>query len=333
MQKIFILLCLVFVFKTSDAQLFPTFGNSRTGASGMQFLKIHQDARSTAMGGAVVGMINDPAALYWNPAAISATDSARANIQLSHNRYLGDTRCNMLAATAKAGKLSYVGLNVISVNYGVIDETTEFMPGGTGRQVFVSNTLIGLTYAKVLTESFTFGVNAKWANEVIADVITNNVLFDLGLYYNVGLMHSRFGVAFSNFGLNVSPQGEVTILKFNGDQRVNSFNNISTPGLFRIGAAFDPIHDNKNILTLAAQLNHPTDNNETFALGAEYSYKRFLFGRAGWEFGSDARYLFPSAGVGIKMPRQFGNMRFDYSIVSQERIGNINRFTLQFSIL
>lgn len=316
-----------------NAQLFPTFGNSRTGASGMQFLKIPHDARSTALSGAVVGIINDPSALFWNPAGITKSDTAAASFLLSHNRYFSNTNCNMLGVTAKAGRLSYLGLSVIHVNYGEIDETTEFMPQGTGRKVFISNALIGLTYAKILTESFSFGLTAKWANEVIAEVVTNNILFDLGLSYNIGLMHSRFGVAFSNFGLNVSPAGEVTILKFNGEQTVNSFSSISAPGLFRIGAAFDPLHTKNNVLTIAAQINHPTDNNETFAIGAEYGYKNMLYARSGWEFGADQRNLFPSTGVGLKLPRRFGNIRFDYSYVVKERIGNINRFTLLFGLL
>lgn len=334
MHKIFAItvFCSMLAAKAS-AQLFPTFGNSRTGASGMQFLKIQHDARSTGMAGAVVGMINDPSALFWNPAGITQTDTAAANFLLAHNRYFADTKCNMLGVTAKAGKYGFVGLSVIHVNYGQIDETTEFMPMGTGRKVFISNSLIGLSYARILTDAFSFGLSAKWANEVIADVITNNVLFDLGLFYNIGLMHSRFGVSFSNFGLNVSPQGEVTILKFNGEQQVSNFSSISAPGLFRIGAAFDPIHLDKHILTVSAQLNHPTDNNETFSVGSEYAYKNLMFARTGWEFGSDERNLFPAAGFGIKLPRRFGNIRFDYSYVVKERIGNINRISLQASLL
>ncbi|MFN4083588.1 MAG: PorV/PorQ family protein [Bacteroidia bacterium] len=333
MYRLLFIISVIVLSQSAKAQLFPTFGNSRTGASGMQFLKIPHDARSTAMSGAVVGMINDPSALFWNPAGITGTDTATANFLLAHNRYFADTKCNMLGVTSKVGKLGYLGLSVVNVNYGQIDETTEFMPAGTGRQVFISNSLVGLTYAKILTEAFSFGLTAKWANEVIADVITNNVLFDLGLFYNIGLMHSRFGVSFSNFGLNVSPQGEVTILKFNGEQNIANFSSISAPGLFRIGAAFDPIHKGNNVLTVTAQLNHPTDNNETFAIGSEYGYKNTLFARGGWEFGSDERNLFPSTGIGIRLPRRFGNLRFDYSYVVKERIGNVNRISVQASLM
>ena len=53
--KITLLYLFLFAISIAQAQILPTFGNSRTGGSGMQFLKIAPDARSSAMSGAVVG--------------------------------------------------------------------------------------------------------------------------------------------------------------------------------------------------------------------------------------------------------------------------------------
>jgi hypothetical protein len=92
------------------------------------------------------------------------------------------------------------------------------------------------------------------------------------------------------------------------------------------------MHSKNQILTLLAQLNHPTDNNETFAVGAEYGYKRLLFARTGWEFGSDEAYTFPTAGLGIRLPRKFGDFRFDYSLVTKSRMGNSHRLSLLFNL-
>ncbi len=332
MRSYLILLLFCLMLLPAGAQLLPTFGNSRTGGSGMQFLKIPHDARGTAMGGAAVGIANDASALFWNPAGITGSDTAKVNIMLSHTRYYANTQANFLGAVLKAGRLSYLGLQVISLNYGDMDETTEFQPYGTGRTVNLSNVLVGLTYAKILTDNFSFGLTGKWAHEGIADVTVNNFLFDLGLTYNIGLKYSRFGVTFSNFGLNVSPGGEVKILKLNGEKTVSNFSEVSVPGIFRVGGAFDPIHRRNHVLTLAGQLNHPTDNNETFALGAEYAYRNLLFGRSGYEFGSDENFSFPTAGLGIRLPRKFGNFRFDYSLSNKPRLGNLHRLTLAFCI-
>ncbi len=326
------ILCLVCFLQTSSAQLLPTFGNSRTGASGMQFLKIMPDARSSALSGAVAGFTKDPSAMFWNPSGIAVGDSSKASFFVSNTRYTAANSANFLGVTYKTGSLSTLGVQVISINYAPMEETTEFQPMGTGRFVNVSNTLIGLTYAKILTDNFSFGLSSKWAHEGIGDVRINNFLFDLGLTYDIGIKHARFGVAFTNFGLNVSPTGEVNMLNLSGDIIKTSFGEVSAPGMFRIGGAFDPLHAKNQVLTLLAQLNHPTDNNETFAVAAEYGYKRLLYARTGWEFGSDEAYTFPTAGLGIRLPRKFGDFRFDYSLVSKSRMGNSHRLSLLFNL-
>ncbi len=316
----------------AQAQLLPTFGDSRTGGSGMQFLKISPDARGMGLAGSAVAITNDPSAMFWNPAGITNVDTGKVNVMVSHTRYFGDMSSNFVGAVFKPGKLSYVGVQVFSMNYGQMDETTEFESKGTGRTFTVSNYLVGLTYAKILTNSFSFGVNGKFANEGFAGVNVNNVLFDLGLKYDVGVKHTRFGINFSNFGFNVSPSGDVSILKFDGETDIQSFSTVTVPGIFRIGAAFDPIHSNDHVLTAMGQLNHPTDNNETYSLGMEYAYLNVVYVRTGYEFGSDQKYVAPSAGIGLKMRRGFGGISVDYGFLAKESLGNNHRITLAVNI-
>lgn len=332
-MRIFFFIVLLLQLNLLGAQILPTFGNSRTGSTGMQFLKIAPDARSSALGGAAAGIANDPSAMFWNPAGISRGDTGRLDISLSHTAYYANSNLNYFGLVTKKGKYSFFGVQVLSLNYDEMLETTEFQPGGTGRTVNVNNTLIGLTYARILTDNFSFGVNAKWANEGIADVKVNNVLFDLGLTYNIGLMNSKFGVSFSNFGVNVAPSGEVSMLKMSGDNTVANFSEVSVPSAFRIGGSFDPIRSQNHNLMVALQLSHPTDNNETFALGAEYAWKKLLYGRLGYEFGSDENFAFPTLGMGIKLRKKLGNFRFDYSFSNKERLGNLHRLTLGICIL
>lgn len=313
---------------TSYAQLLPTFGNSRTGATGMQFLKIIPDARSSAMGGAVVGISNDASAMFWNPSAITQTDSAKSTYLLSHTYYTAASTLSLAAATFKLGTLRRFGIQALSMNYPKMLETTELQPYGTGRFVNLSNTLLGLTYAQILTDHFSFGLTGKWAHEAIGDVQTNMVLFDLGLTYDIGIKNARFGVAFSNFGMNVNPEGSVQMVNLSGNQIKTSFGEISAPGMFRIGGAFDPIHNPLNKLTVSMQLNHPTDNNESFAIGTEYAYRSILYGRTGWEFATDESSNLPCAGLGVQIPRNFGTFKVDYSMVNRSRMGNMHRITL-----
>lgn len=316
----------------SNAQLLPSFGDSRTGGSGMQFLKITPDARAMSLGGAGVATANDATAMYWNPAAITETDTAKFEVLLSQTRYFGDITANYAATVFKAGKLSYVGINVFSMQYGSMKETTEFEPLGTGRTFSVSNYYVGVTYAKILTNNFSFGLNGKFANEGFAGVNVNNVMFDLGLKYNVGVKNARFGINFSNFGLNVKPTGEVQILKFNGEQNITDFSTVTVPAIFRIGAAFDPIQTTEHNLSVIGQLNHPTDNNETYALAAEYTYLKLLHGRIGYEFASDAGYRFPSVGMGLTLKRRFGGIKCNVAWLPKNNLGNLLCLSIGVSI-
>jgi hypothetical protein len=327
-----ILIAAIGLSSTIKAQILPSFGDSRSGSTGMQFLKIAPDARSMSLGGAFVATTNDVSAMFWNPAGIAQTDTGKANIQLSHTRYFGNSSANFVGAVTKLGQHSFVGLQVFSMDYGKMEETTEFESQGTGRQFGINNYYVGLTYAQILTQSFSFGINARYANEGFPGVSIHNVLFDLGLKYNVGVKNTRFGVSFSNFGFNVNPEGNAQVLKFDGPTDISSFTTVTVPGMFRIGAAFDPLMGKTHNITVSAQLNHPTDNNETYGFGAEYSYKRFAYGRLGYEFGSDERYIAPAAGFGLKLQRNFGGLNLDYAFLAKERLGSLHRISLGINI-
>ncbi len=107
---------------------------------------------------------------------------------------------------------------------------------------------------------------------------------------------------------------------------------MGVPAVFRFGIAWDAIRTDQQVLTATAQLNHPTDNKETFGLGAEYRFNQVLYARTGYEFGMDEAFV-PSFGTGILIPRSFGKIRFDYGYQSKSRLGNVHRITLQINIL
>jgi len=323
----FLLASLLAAFSSSvNAQILPSFGGSRTGTTGMQFLKIGVDARSAGMAGTVSATVNDVSALYWNPAGISGMDTAHMAYQVSHTLYFADVNLSWAGVVFRR-KQSYWGLSLSSLNSGDMKVTTEFQPFGTGQTFRVVDQTLGLTYAKRLTDNFVFGVTGRFAHEAIADVVTNNAVFDLGFQYDIGLANTRFAVAVSNFGFNVKPGGKLDVLRLNGPQTLEDFEKVSVPAIFRIGFAWDPIKDEHQQLTLTTQLNHPTDNNETLGLASEYIWNKILFARLGYEFGQDEKGL-PAFGAGVQTTRKFGMLRFDYGYNNKERLGNVHRFTI-----
>lgn len=328
MKKLLLALSVVFSAQAAQAQVLPSFGNSRTGTTGMQFLKLAPDARSTGMAGSYISTTSDLSALYWNPAALSRIDTARYHMQVGNTMYFAGINMAWGAFGMRSGQQSFWGISVLSLNTGDMEETTEFQPTGTGRTFSPSNLVIGASYARILTSNFSFGMTGKYAREGMAGVAVNNVMFDLGLDYRIKEVRNlRFAVTLTNFGINVQPSGKVSVLKTDGEQEISSFENISVPTTFRLGASIDAIQKDKQNLRIGVQLNHPSDNNETLAIGAEYLLRKMLYIRTGYEFGQDETG-FPPLGLGLVFPRRFGKISIDYSLNNKTKLGNVHRLTL-----
>lgn len=310
------------------AQVLPSFGNSRTGTTGMQFLKIAPDARSTGMAGSFISVSDDLSALYWNPAALSRIDTAKYHVQAGNTLYYAGINMAWGAFAMRSGQQAFWGVNVMSLNTGDMDETTEYQPLGTGRKFSPSSFVVSASYARILTSNFTFGMTGKYAREGMAGVTVNNVMFDLGLDYLIREVRNlRFAVTLTNFGINVQPSGKVSVLKNTGEQEITNFETLSVPTTFRLGASIDAVKAKNQVLRTSLQLNHPADNNETLALGLEYGIKNMLFIRSGYEIGQDEDG-FPPIGVGYMLPRRFGKFSIDYSLNNKTRLGNVHRLTL-----
>ncbi len=312
--------------------ILPSYGNSRTGITGMQFLKIAPDARSAGMGGNVLPVVNDVSSMYWNPAGLSKLDTNKLNFQFGHTAYFAGIGLNYAGTAYRLNSSTVIGLSLISLNTGDMPVTTEFQPFGTGETYSANSTVIGLSMGKNLTDFFSFGITGKFAREGVAGVNINNALFDLGFLYDIGIANTRFGVNISNFGFNVQPNGSLKTLSLSGKQTLTEFQTVSVPAIFRLGFAWDPIKNETHTLTTTAQLNHPTDNNESFGIGGEYAWKQTFYGRMGYEFGIDETGL-PAFGIGVKAKRNFGVFRFDYGYNNKDRLGNTHRFTIHLSVL
>ncbi|TVR79027.1 MAG: hypothetical protein EA412_07305 [Chitinophagaceae bacterium] len=328
---------LIFAFcfllgKDTKAQLLPSFGDSRVGSTGFQFLKIEPDARSAAMGGAFIAVVDDVSSLYWNPAGLTQLDSQKLHLQLSHSSYYSAINYQYAGVAWRLSSQSVIGASLYYLNTGDMNVTTEFMPFGTGQTYRAVNMAAALSFAQVLTQNFSFGITGKYINESIAEVTAQTAVVDFGFQYDVGLANLRFAVGINNFGFNTRPKGEIEHLTLNGPQLIDEFEEIAVPAIFRLGLAWDPLVLDDHRITVSGQLNHPTDNNETFAFGTEYTWNRFLFFRAGYEFGVDEGG-FPAFGFGMQYDRDFGRLSFDYGFTNKASLGNIHRFTIGLSLL
>jgi len=309
----------------SFAQLLPNLGGQRVGTSAAQFLKIGIGARALGMGEAFVAVANDAEALYWNPAGIA--QFGKNSVLFSHTQWLVDVRLEYAGLVYHLDGANSLGISVTYLYTEEMMETTELQPFGTGRYFDFGDFLIGLTYARNMTDKFSFGVTVKYMQEIIAELTMRGLLFDFGTYYKTGWNSLRFGVAVSNFGRDLEPSGEFTYKNLNNETvRVRSYQSFSPPTMFRIGIAGEILDNGDHRVTTSIQLNHPNDNKENLNFGAEYWWKERIALRAGYKTARVEEDF--SLGLGLNLPISFADFQLDYAYTNFGRLGNVNRFSI-----
>ncbi len=303
------------------SQLLPVLGAQRVGITAADFLKIGVGGRANAMAESYVAVDNDAYALFYNPAGI--TEFPKNEIAIAHSTWFVGLQHDFIGGVYHLDEQNTLGISVISLQSDEMPVTTEFQPFGTGAYFKYGDLAFGVTYARRMTDKFSFGVTVKYIDETLADVSMGGVLIDLGTYYWTGLGTTRFAVSVTNFGGQLTPSGTATLVD---GSSVSAFQSFSPPTIFRIGFAFEPYQDDVNRLTASAQLNHPADNSENISFGGEYSYTEAFFLRAGYKINVDEQSY--SVGAGVKVDARFALVNFDYSFTPYERLGDVHRFSL-----
>ncbi|MBM4165950.1 MAG: PorV/PorQ family protein [Ignavibacteria bacterium] len=332
-----IFFCVAFFFssvQTLHSQLVPNLGGQRAGISVYQFLKIGAGGRGTAMGESFTAVVNDASALYWNPAAI--TNFEYNQIIVSHTQWFVDIQHEFLGGVYHLSAADAIGVSFTSLHLDDMLQTTETQPFGTGRYFTFGDIAIAGTYARKMTEQFSFGVSLKYVEETLDMLKMRSMLVDVGTYYYTGIGTSRFAVVVTNFGNNATPTGTVELLD---GKKIQSFQSFSPPTLFKMGFAFEPYQSEFQRITTSAQINHPNDNAENLRVGIEYEWNKTLFLRGGIKrtfgqelFGEDetsAEYF--SLGAGFYIPLSFTDINVDYSFAHFQRLGGAHRISLSIA--
>lgn len=320
-------LLIIFLFHagTTFAQLFPTLGGQRAGISTAQFLKIGVGGRASALGDAFVAVANDASALYWNPAGL--VQNNRNQVFFSHNEWLVDIKHDFLGGVYHLSDNDAVGLSLTSLHMDDMKVTTEVMPKGTGEYFSFGDVAFGLTYARKMTDQFSFGGTIRYIEETMDKLKMRGIMVDLGTLYWTGLGTTRFAVTVSNFGNNIAPDGKVVVF---GKREKSEWQSFSPPTMFRIGFAFEPYQDAQNKLTASVQLNHPNDNSENVSTGLEYTWRNLLSLRGGYKLNVDGQNF--SFGAGVNLPISIADFTFDYAFSNFARLGSAHRFSIILSL-
>ncbi len=322
-----LLIILFVVYSTLDvkAQLFPTLGGQRAGISTAQFLKIGVGGRASALADAFVAISDDASALYWNPAGLVQFDDDQ--VFFSHNNWVVDINHDFFGVVYHLDDVNTIGLSLTSLSMDDMPVTTEFAPFGTGEFFGFSDIALGFSYARKMTEQFSFGGTVKYIEETLDKLKMRGVMIDIGTYYRTGLGSTRFAVTVSNFGAELAPDGDIILV---GNREKSEWQSFAPPTIFRIGFAFEPYEDNQHRFTTSIQLNHPNDNSENVVIGLEYVWNKMLFLRSGYRFNVEEQDF--TFGAGITAPITIAQFTLDYSFSNFSRLGSAHRFSIILGI-
>jgi hypothetical protein len=290
--------------------------------------------------------------VYWNPSGVALVRNPEFAGTLT--LWLFDSKQGALSFAAPMGEWGTIGVQLQYVAYGSIQETSvdqlrfvgtpsaaNYNPGLTGRSFSPYSYVIGLTYARQLTDKFTAGLTAKYISESLWNGSTTTVvnpstgrsedvstvarvfLFDFGMQYDTGFRSVRLGVSIQNFGSQVKFAEEA----------------YPAPLSFRIGAAADILGPHALLgewtthrLTVAYDLFQPNDYAQQMHLGAEYAFDETVLLRGGYKFGYDSDGL--TAGVGVR--QELGGTVFtvDYSFGTMgEFLPSVHRISVGAQLL
>lgn len=314
----------------------PVMAFDKVGTTSFQFLKVMTDARATAMGSAYAAVVNSSDAVFWNPAGLMGVK--KFDFTFSHMDYFLDVVHYSFSAAYALGSFGTIGLQAAYVDIGEIGVTRvdalaigeeEYIPGITGETIHPYSTVVGISYATMLTDKFSFGLSAKYIREdmgfsssLIKDgqnVNLSSFAFDFGLVYKTGFRTLQLAAAVRHFG------PEVTYVN----------KGYPMPQTFDIGVAAYLISSQKNFglisdahsLLFSADIIQPRDYDQQYNIGLEYGFENIFFLRSGYKFNYDSESF--TAGFGLK----YSNYRFDYSFANfGEFLDSVHRFSVGINL-
>lgn len=267
------------------------FGQSKVGTTAAPFLNVAIGPRAISMGGAFVATADDITALYWNPAGIATQQNNSA--MFSYTSWFAGINYNWAAASINLGTMGSLGASVTYLDYGDMEVTTLSEQEGTGEMFTASDMALGLTYAMKLTDQFSMGATVKYINQKIWNSSASTVGFDLGVLFLSDIYGLRIGATITNFGPDMQIDGKDLYVQHdinsqifgNNDQILATLNTdeFQLPLTFRVGLAMDVLKTSMHRFTVGVDATHPSDNDESLNIGAEYAFNNLVFIRGGYK--------------------------------------------------
>jgi hypothetical protein len=319
MKKIILLILLAIV--PLAAQQF-----GQVGTSGAQLLKISFDPRASALGYAAASVVNNASALYTNVAGIEGIQ--KADMAFTYVPWFAGIDMVSFAAAYRLENIGVVGVQVTGFS-SEEEITTIESENGTGQNYSIRNTVMGLSFARHITDKLVMGFQAKLTSESYFDHSTSGLAFDIGSSYDLGFLGSRLALTLQNFGADLEPlEGNYSDYSDNNLQK--GFSRVPLPVTFRASFTMEPIVSDAYRIRFIADLIHPNDNIEHYCLGSEVLLYDFVAIRGGLKMNYDNESF--AAGVGLRGDKLLGqNVRFDYSFEKYKILPSVQKLSIGIS--
>ena len=328
---IFSLYLVLPVLAFGQVELTKFAGRAKVGSTGFQFLKIGVGARAVGMAESFVSLADDATAIYYNPAGLIQMD--KREVVCSLIKWPADINYGFLGAVMPTAHLGTFGVMVGALTTGDMKRTVPFK-GWTGEYFSATDWVVGATYARSLTDKFSVGGNLKLIAEYLDNEELVNWAFDFGTMFDIGYRKMKFAMMITNFGPNAKYISE----------------EFSMPTTFKIGMIVEAFDFENNNMKITVEGQHPNDNVEQVAVGAEYLFHDVLALRAGYrnflkleekdkivqlDFQNTMDVKEPldgfTFGAGLYVPFAGNQVRVDYAYADMSYLQNAQRLTVTFN--
>jgi hypothetical protein len=307
--------------------------NPNIGTAGAQFLKIPVGPRGIGMGGAFMSNASDASALFWNPSGIVHVDENE--MFASYTSWWGDINLNHASFVHTTESSGSFGISMSLLTMGTMEVTTELQPEGTGQTFDAQDLMLGISYARFLTNDFAVGVSIKLVNQRIWNETASGVAFDIGTQYRIGIGDLAIGMCMMNFGPDMKYDGQDLAVKYDANTQ-NPNNRLAPANLatedyplplhFQVGVSMTLLNTQTMKVHIAVDAAHPNDNQERVNVGTEFTILETLFFRSGYRFGYDLESA--TFGAGAVAPLGESNIKFDYAYALYDLLANVHRLSI-----
>jgi long-subunit fatty acid transport protein len=288
----------------------------------------------------------------------------RTELLFSHTQWLlgSGISINSFGFGQNLGKTrGVVGLTVMSLGSGEIQQTTVNQPEGTGATYSVNNLNIALSYARSFSNKIYGGITVRLMNQSISNVSATGFTLDAGIMYKTTIGkralnedNVHFGITLRNVGPRMTARGDGLSVKnlspihnnmVTQEQRSAEY---ELPALMNIGISYQYRFTEKHGITTAFSFTTNSFTKDQFMLGLEYNFNNNLMLRGGYTFesgvfgerdGVEAALLTaftgPSAGLSFETPfKKEGRTRFglDYSFRATYNFDHVHTFGIRMTL-